>query len=336
MSEIPQSGRPDVNENYRTSSINVRMRFETNNLAEPYVDLDDLSIRELKLTGNETLVDGGTSDGSHLQRVIIEHGHAGIILGFDPNIGQFDNQLSRTTDPAIARLAIKEVLGPDISGEYQEGLVEGLSEAPTTKINLIEGKMSDIPLPEDYIDVLFALGVLYHEQDLDGAFAEIRRTLKPDGRLVVMTSGLEHKLMHRMFEREIATFLGKGTVAPAAMNAGFTSEGALERLPQEFKHVYLYSHDAEMVVTNPRVDSYSLRVYLNSIRTMRDQFNPVPSPCQLESALDEIVVPKIMAAIAAKGRFVDVHKRALFICSNEEQDLDPAFVRVDHNYLLDN
>ena len=46
--------------------------------------------------------------------------------------------------------------------------------------------------PDDSYDVVVALWMLYHVPDLDRGLAELRRVLRPGGRLVAVTNGDEH------------------------------------------------------------------------------------------------------------------------------------------------
>jgi SAM-dependent methyltransferase len=52
--------------------------------------------------------------------------------------------------------------------------------------NIWLGSVTNIPAPKDTFDLVFSHGVLHHVPDIGAAEREIHRTLKPDGRLVVM------------------------------------------------------------------------------------------------------------------------------------------------------
>ncbi|WP_246081675.1 class I SAM-dependent methyltransferase [Nocardioides litoris] len=52
--------------------------------------------------------------------------------------------------------------------------------------------VQDLPLPDDSVDVVAALWMLYHVPDLDRALGEVRRVLRPGGTFVVVTNGDAH------------------------------------------------------------------------------------------------------------------------------------------------
>lgn len=52
--------------------------------------------------------------------------------------------------------------------------------------------VQDLPFDDDSFDVVAALWVLYHVTDLHLGLSEIRRVLRPGGRLVATTNGDEH------------------------------------------------------------------------------------------------------------------------------------------------
>jgi SAM-dependent methyltransferase len=52
--------------------------------------------------------------------------------------------------------------------------------------------VQDLPFADASFDLVAALWMLYHVPDLDRGLAEIRRVLRPGGRLVAVTNGDEH------------------------------------------------------------------------------------------------------------------------------------------------
>jgi SAM-dependent methyltransferase len=146
------------------------------------------------------------------------------------------------------------------------------------------------------------------------AFAEFKRVLKPAGRFVLATSGTDNKVRHRMLEQQIANNFDQKTTAPKLMNAGFNTERAEAELPKYFNHVYAYKQDSKMVIDDDdRVDAY-----LDSLRSLRDQFYPVPDEFAFEDALVDVVLPQIEHDMSKYGRFIDLIRRSIFICSDNQ------------------
>jgi SAM-dependent methyltransferase len=84
----------------------------------------------------------------------------------------------------------------------------------------------DLPFPDDSFDCAVAAWMLYHVQDLDRALSELRRVLRPDGRLVAATSS-ERNL------GELWQLVGERG-APAG---GFSAENAEDALSRHFTFV---------------------------------------------------------------------------------------------------
>jgi SAM-dependent methyltransferase len=72
-----------------------------------------------------------------------------------------------------------------------------------------QGSILDAPFPDQSFDVIVALGCLHHSGDLQRAFNECRRLLKPGGRLTLM---VYYAYSYRRFEHQFAEtwdYLGK-------------------------------------------------------------------------------------------------------------------------------
>jgi ubiquinone/menaquinone biosynthesis C-methylase UbiE len=54
------------------------------------------------------------------------------------------------------------------------------------------GDAQALPFPDKSFDVAVAAWMLYHVPDLDQALSELARVLRPGGRLVAVTNGIEH------------------------------------------------------------------------------------------------------------------------------------------------
>src|SRR5690606_28222418 len=173
-----------------------------------------------------------------------------------------------------------------------------------------EGCANTIDLPDNSADVVSAMGVMYHvlKRKQPAAFAEIKRILRPEGVFVLATSGSQNKLKHREIEKKIAETLSVPTAEPKLMNAGFNTETAEQELPKYFKNVYMYEHRGEFVIDSRE----KIQAYLNSLRSLRDQFDPVPSPDEFEQILTSVAMPRLEHEIFLQGKYTDVFRRSVF------------------------
>jgi ubiquinone/menaquinone biosynthesis C-methylase UbiE len=93
-------------------------------------------------------------------------------------------------------------------------------------VEAIVGDVVDLPFDDGSFDCAVAAWMLYHAADLDKALEELRRVLRPDGRLVAATSS-ERNL------NELWELVGE-VGAPAG---GFTVESADAALSRHFDYV---------------------------------------------------------------------------------------------------
>ncbi len=169
--------------------------------------------------------------------------------------------------------------------------------------------------------------MLYHlnTPQRANAMEEFKRVLKPDGVLVVATSGADNKLMHRVYEKLIARSFDQNVTPPPPMNAGFTTKDAALELPAHFSSSYLYHQAVDMLI-GP--DNESVDAYLQSLRSLRDQFSPEPSELDYDTVLEQKVLPIISAHIKRHGVLRDTIRRSVFIASNST----PAFCHQEWNW----
>jgi ubiquinone/menaquinone biosynthesis C-methylase UbiE len=77
------------------------------------------------------------------------------------------------------------VTGLDIDPEHVVNAQKALGEGASTNIHAVEGSILNLPFPDETFDVIFCLGVLHEIRDLNRAFLEIARVLRPNGRVVM-------------------------------------------------------------------------------------------------------------------------------------------------------
>ena len=76
--------------------------------------------------------------------------------------------------------------GLDLTRESVDRVRARLELRQLPYVDLRQGSALQIPWPDDSFDVVFSHGVLHHIPDIHTAQAEIRRVLKPGGRLIAM------------------------------------------------------------------------------------------------------------------------------------------------------
>ncbi|HEY7080441.1 MAG TPA: methyltransferase domain-containing protein [Nitrososphaeraceae archaeon] len=89
----------------------------------------------------------------------------------------------RITEAAYSRKGCKEVVVLDPNNKY---VVYGRLRRPF--IRFIEGGVESIPLPDEYFDIIVASFLFHHFRDQDKGLEEMRRVLKPSGKLIIFES----------------------------------------------------------------------------------------------------------------------------------------------------
>lgn len=94
------------------------------------------------------------------------------------DLGAGDGYLSR----AVAK-AVKKVVAVDISGEMLRALAKKAGEEDISNIEVLESDGCDMPLPDSSIDLLCASMYLHHIEVPELAIKEMKRVLKPRGKV---------------------------------------------------------------------------------------------------------------------------------------------------------
>ena len=106
------------------------------------------------------------------------------------------------------------------------------------------GDVQDLPFADSEFDCAVAAWMLYHVPDLDRALAELRRILRPRGRLVAVTNGRDHM-------RELRRLAGA-----SAWQQRFRREEAAGVLERHFARVDQRDVDAWVTVDPRGVQSW--------------------------------------------------------------------------------
>lgn len=89
------------------------------------------------------------------------------------------------TDSLIAAMAVRpegEVVGVDMTESMLERARSGATAAGVTNARFVMGMAEELPVPDDWADVVISNGVLNLVPDKVGALREMHRALKPGGR----------------------------------------------------------------------------------------------------------------------------------------------------------
>lgn len=277
----------DVMQHYGDSNLNVALRFEYYKHAEPPLDPTELLEEELNLTGTETILDAGCSNGAMLMGWR-EKGHTGQLIGLDISESLFLGSILRD-DPETPR-----------------------------PINFIVGSVESIPMADSSVDISTAMFVLYHCDPLKG-LQELKRVTKPGGTIVVATSSENNKRIHRVFEQKIAEKLGCSP--PPRFNESFDTAIANELLPQVFHASGIkpipYKGTINLKRTPGDPQSNVRRERLeDSLLTMRDSMDPVPDYADWKKAL-EATWEQMDREHATSGYYDDV-ERDFYFCINDK------------------
>ena len=138
----------------------------------------------------------------------VAEGAPGLILEVGCGRGELAERMSRELDARV------------VAVDQSERMVELTRQRG---VEAIVGDVQDLPFRDGIFDAAVAAWMLYHAADLELALRELRRVLRPDGRLVAATSS--ERNLHELWE--LVGEIG----APAD---GFTAENAEWALLRHF------------------------------------------------------------------------------------------------------
>ncbi len=199
-----------------------------------------------------------------------------------------------------------ELIGVDI----KPGTMKDPSGNRDPRIKFMAADATRLPFADNSMDYVSALFVLYHVKDknIPAALEEISRVVKPDGTILIATSGKRNKEKNRMFDAKIAEY--RGLPVPPHFNEPFTTQKAKVLLPEYFDIVVDHGvepQSTEMIITPDRVNDY-----IHSLATMGPSYEHYPKG--YFKSITEKVLPVIYSEIEDKGYFTDRIERTCFVC----------------------
>ena len=132
--------------------------------------------------------------------------------------------------------------------DFSEGMLsqarETLADTPGFHFQVIDAQ--SIPFEDAHFDVVIANHMLYHVPDRPRALHEIRRVLKPEGRLYATTVGEMHmQELLSLTDR----FDPSGRTEQMKNGGEFSLESGLEQLQAVFRTVYMQRYHDSLHVT---------------------------------------------------------------------------------------
>jgi SAM-dependent methyltransferase len=188
-----------------------------------------------------------------------------------------------------------------IMSDYSLGMVQEARQntAAARQLRFARLDAQAIPFPNASFDAVLANHMLYHVPDQQRAIAEIRRVLKPGGKLYAATNGETH--MVALFDLILAFAPSPSWQAFASRGdswyTSFTLENGASKLGEHFAQVRVARYDDDLVVT----DVDALVDYVLSMQSFASQ----------QATASEVALfhDRVAAQIAAHGA-VRIHKDA--------------------------
>lgn len=221
----------DAIRRYYATDRNLRINEETRaKYAIPKVDFIRWTLGAIDWTGDEVLLDIGAGTG----------GHYACLVQDQPDITYFALDLS-----------------PNL-----------LLNHPCAADHLAQGDAMRLPFSDDSFDIVMANHVLYHLADVEAGLVEIKRVLKPDGRVLAATDSLQTLPELQVLIRRAIVLLSKnGAQAnpPSLPCDGFALENGTRILSRHFYAVVRHDLPCQLVFD----DVEPALEYLDSMRELR-------------------------------------------------------------------
>ncbi len=158
---------------------------------------------------------------------------------------------------------VRDELGADVSCVDQSPRMVELATARGLDASV--GDVQAIAFADREFDAAAANWMLYHVADVDRALGELSRVLRPGGRLVAITNGLDHL-------REVWELVG-ADAERLARHLSFTAENGEERLARRFARVERRDADGTVTIT----DRAAIVRYLQSSETLAPLIDALPA-----------------------------------------------------------
>jgi ubiquinone/menaquinone biosynthesis C-methylase UbiE len=156
---------------YKTD-VNLAARQSIYAYQHPRVNLQARVLDLAAPARSDTIVDVGCGNGTYLAE-LARRGFAGRVLGVDLSLGMLTAARSQLT---------KAREGADLPAPAAEPMPVALANADATAL----------PLRDGVADLALAPHMLYHVPEPADALRELRRVIRPGGRVVIVLNGAGH------------------------------------------------------------------------------------------------------------------------------------------------
>lgn len=277
--------------------------------AQPHINMYEVSLAALGLSGHERVVDLGCGSGDFVEYVA-RNGHSGEIIGVNDSANTF--------------YATKRILEGD-----------GFKN-----VRFVRSDVRDLrfpkkgPFPKNFADAVTAHYLLYHVAEPDLVLEQVQKILKAGGLFSAAVRGDYN--MIRMWESAGWVARDQGYQAPETYYTNFDAEDAIERLSKYFTvlpELSLPSYDPNVERSHRSIlrpmrlgaedwfeYSYSMAAIISSSVKAEHPGQDLPrdTDSKIRLAVEEKIKPIYFNEIKRTGFFYEVAQDILVVCRNDK------------------
>lgn len=206
-----------------------------------------------------------------------------------------------------AYLKVLRSSGIDVVGcDLSEGMLAAARRC-AGDVKLVNADVVCLPFVDRSFDVVLAPHMLYHVSDRQAAAAEIRRVLRPDGRCVAVTNGIDHMRNLRSLVETAVQVTTPGWEMRDPSTEAFSLESGAEQLRAAFSHVTCVLADGAAPV-----ELTDASIAADYVASTEDHYQPQTARPWAEVV--EEVHHAVQRTIDRSGVFVVNGRTGAFIC----------------------
>jgi ubiquinone/menaquinone biosynthesis C-methylase UbiE len=193
--------------------------------------------------------------------------------------------------------------------DFSQGMVDQAQvnlEAVTGHFEFKQADVQALPFADHSFDAVIANHMLYHVPDLAKGLAELRRVLKPKGRLLAATNGKDH--MREV--TELIQHFFPGASSQTIHTEGFNLENGQALLQPYFDNILLKNFSSDLSVTEvePLIAYVLSSNTLSGVVTAKERTAAIEAPIQAMRSY-------LAAELATKGAIHITKATGLFSAS---------------------